>query len=153
MKGQKNSLVGEPGETLAQGTRRSWSRDSYHVTAEEVGDQIVLHVEMEWGKELELPIALTLVGTILALSTGAAALVSLEWTLGLFAALETILVVGGLSAYRRTIRNLEQLRTTFEFVNFPSRSSHSPGGICRRWPPQNTPQGARRWVPRSSGCV
>ena len=42
----------------------------------------MLHAETDWGKELELPIALTLVGAITAAVTGGLALVSLEWTIG-----------------------------------------------------------------------
>jgi hypothetical protein len=107
--------LGGPGTTDAQGSCRSWSRGSLRVTAEEGGSQVVLHAETAWEKELELPIVLTLVGVILAATTGAAALVSLEWTLGLVAVLTAILVVGFFSAYRRrTAARQEQLRRTFE---------------------------------------
>lgn len=105
--------LGGPGETDVQGTRRRWSRGAVRVTAEETGGQTVLHAETNWGKDLELPIALTIVGAIAAATWGGLALVSLEWTIGVLAALFTLGVAGSFSAYRnRMARKQERHRST-----------------------------------------
>jgi len=77
----------------------------------------VLHAESDWEGELGLPIALTIVGAIATGTTGALALVSLEWTIGVVAALLALLVVGSFSAYRRRSAVKQQrLRGVFESV-------------------------------------
>ena len=97
---QFSRTFGGPGETAVHETQRTWTRDAVQITVEQSGDQLLLHAETNWGKELELPVALTLVGAIATLVTGALALVSLEWMIGVVAMLMAALVVGAFSVYR-----------------------------------------------------
>ena len=110
---------GGPGTIETQGSRRSWAFDSYRFTAEETGGQIVLHAESDWGDELELPIALSLVGGIATLVSTGIALVSLEWTIGIVAALMMLLVVGSFSTFksRRRLKQEQHLASLETLLN------------------------------------
>lgn len=109
--------LGGAGQVETQDGRRSWSRGPLRITADGADGQTVLHAESRWDGELEFPIALTLVGAIAAATTSALALVSLEWTIGVVAALLAATVVGSFAIYRRrTAVRQERLRSTFESV-------------------------------------
>ena len=108
---------GGPGETRVQPQKRSWTRDNTRFTAEQVGDQFVLHAEADWSKELEIPIAFTIVGAIAAVMLSLVGLLAAEWGIGLIALVFGIAVAGFFSTFRsRRVNRLNEMTQRFEMT-------------------------------------
>lgn len=115
MTGEFVRAFGGPGKTSQESNQRIWSHEHIRITVEELGDQVALHAEANWGKELELPIPFMIVGTVATLMVGALSIVSLEWTIGVVALLLSALLVGSFSWYkRRRADKQERVLDTFE---------------------------------------
>ena len=115
MVGQFMRTLGGPGEVETTSNRRTWTRGATRITAEETGGQVVLQAEADWSKDLELPIALSLVGSIATLMMGITAFAAWEGSLGLIAMFLATLVSVSFASYRkkRMVRQEETL-TLFE---------------------------------------
>ena len=125
---------GGPGKTEVKEGRRSWKRDFYSFTVEERGDQLVLHAEADWSKELELPFALSIVGMIATMMIGMVAFLAEELGFGVVFLIMATLVSGFFVTYRnRQQARQEKTRQLFEATlnrsviliqsNFPDREA------------------------------
>lgn len=108
---------GGPAKNRSLETRREWVSGNLLITAEEIDGQTVLNAHAGWEQELEGPLALSVVGAITSLTAWAVAFLGEEFMIGVAAALLTILVVAGFSAYHvRTSGRREDYRQRFESI-------------------------------------
>ncbi|MDZ7773157.1 MAG: hypothetical protein U5K31_10545 [Balneolaceae bacterium] len=108
---------GKPGKRRSEGSRREWISGKLQITAEEIDGQTVVNAQTGWEDELEGPMALSVIGFIAALVTGFVAVVGEQFLFGLVAALLTVLVVAGFSAYHvQTSRRRDDYCERFEAV-------------------------------------
>lgn len=79
-----------------------WENGSVRIVAQQQGEEIHLQAETGWETDFEMPLALAIVSAIAALTTTGLAIVSLEWTIGLVAALFCSAVVLSVARFRKT---------------------------------------------------
>ena len=92
---------GGPGEAIVRGKKRTWKREGVNVTLEELGNQIVINVEEDWGQTIELPIALSLVGFFATIAMAILSVTSQESSI-IFATIGmATLLFGTFFTYRR----------------------------------------------------
>lgn len=102
------------GATSILDGRREWTSAGIRIFAEQSDDKILLRAETRWESELELPIATLLVGAVIAITTGAAALASVNFVIGIISLISTLLVAVYYSAYRKRTRQRRQdIQTRF----------------------------------------
>lgn len=80
----------------------TWECGDVRIVAQQQGGEIHLQAETGWESDFEMPMALAIVSAIAALTTTGLAIVSLEWTIGLVAALFCSAVVLSVARFRKT---------------------------------------------------
>ena len=90
--------VGKGSFNTDEGT---WESGGIRIVAQQQGSEIHLQAETGWEADFEMPMALAIVSAIAALTTTGLAIVSLEWTIGLVAALFCSAVVLSVARFRK----------------------------------------------------
>ncbi len=91
--------VGTAAFDVDEGT---WDNGHVRIFVQQQGDQIHMQAEAGWESDFEMPMAFAIVSAIAALTTTGLAIVSLEWTIGLVAALFCTAVVLSVARFRKT---------------------------------------------------